>query len=308
MRQVKQIKVEPGMTVDSLVRGYEDAGVLGAGDVGRAASIYAEMIENKATVFLGLSGPLVPSGMRGIITDMIKCGYVNVIVTSGANVVHDMIEAHQGGHYVGSFKVRDEDLKKKNIARIGNVFVEMDDFKVFEDKVQEMLDSIPEEKRANISIKDLLWEIGSRIEDEGSFLRAAWEKKVPIFSPALMDSMLGLQIFFFSQRSKMVLNAVKDMKDLTDQVFDAKKTGALLLGGGVSKHHIMVVNSLRDGMDYGIQITMDREEAGSLSGAKLEEGISWGKIRTRDTVSTVIGDVTVILPLLVASLKERVSC
>ncbi|MEE9594348.1 MAG: deoxyhypusine synthase, partial [Candidatus Hydrothermarchaeales archaeon] len=295
MRRVKQIKLEKGMSVNSLVRSYEDAGVLGAGDLGKAASIYEEMLGKKAKVFLGLAGPLVPSGLRRVITDMIKCGYVHVIVTSGANVVHDMIEAHQGGHYIGSFKVQDEDLKKKNVARIGNVFVEMDDFKVFEDKVQEILASIPEDKRCDLSIKELLWEIGSRLEDQDSFLRTAWENQVPVFSPGIMDSMLGLQLFFFSQNNKLVLNSVKDMKDLTDEVFDAKKTGALLLGGGVPKHHIMVVNSLRDGMDYGIQITMDREEAGSLSGAKLEEGISWGKIRSRDTVATVIGDVTVIL-------------
>lgn len=308
MKRVKQIRLERGMSVDALVKSYEEAGVLGAGDIGRAASIYEEMLKNKAKVFLGISGPLVASGLRGVITDMIRCGYVHVIVTSGANIVHDMIEAYNGGHYVGSFRVEDEVLKQKKIARIGNVFVEMDDFKVFEEKVQETLAAIPAEKRGNISIKELLWEIGSRLAGEDSFLRAAWEKRVPVFSPGIMDSMLGLQLFFFSQRNRLVLNAVKDMKDLIDEVFSARKTGALFLGGGVSKHHIMVVNSLRDGMDYGIQITMDREEAGSLSGAKLEEGISWGKIRNRETVVTLIGDATVILPLLVASMKERVPC
>lgn len=294
--------------MDALVKSYEEAGVLGAGDIGKAAAIYEEMLKNKAKVFLGLAGPLVASGLRGVITDMIRCGYVHVIVTTGANVVHDMIEAYHGKHYVGSFRVDDEVLKQKRIARIGNVFVEMDAFRVFEGKVQETLASIPEPQRSNLSIKELLWEIGSRLEDGDSFLRAAWEKKVPVFSPAIMDSMLGLQLFFFSQRNKFVLNAVKDMKDLTDEVFDARKTGALLLGGGVSKHYIMVVNSLRDGMDYAIQITMDREEAGGLSGAKLEEGISWGKIRNRETVATIIGDVTVVLPLLVACMKERVPC
>ncbi|MFQ5815447.1 MAG: deoxyhypusine synthase [Candidatus Hydrothermarchaeaceae archaeon] len=308
MRRVKQIKLERGMSVDSLVRSYEDAGVLGAGDIGRAASIYEEMLNDKAKVFLGISGPLVPSGLRGVVTDMIRCGYVHVIVTSGANVVHDMIEAYRGGHYVGSFGVDDEVLKQRRIARIGNVFVEMEDFKVFEEKVQAMLASIQEDTRADLSIRELLWEIGGRLEDEGSFLRAALENHVSVFSPGIMDSMLGLQLFFFSQRNRLVLNAVKDMKDLTDEVFDAKKTGAVLLGGGLAKHHIMMVNSLRDGMDYGIQITMDREEAGSLSGAKLEEGISWGKIRSRETVVTSIGDATVLLPLLVASLKERLPC
>jgi deoxyhypusine synthase len=306
MRRVKQIKIESGMSVDSLVKGYEGIGVLGAGDIGNAASIYEEMLRNEAKVFLGISGPLVPSGLRCVIADMIRSGYAHVIVTSGANVVHDMIEAFNGGHYIGSFRVDDEQLKQKKLARIGNVFVDMKAFQVFEKRVQEILAEIKEDKRSDLSTKELLWEIGKILEDEDSFLRAAWQKRVPVFSPGLMDSMLGLQIFFFSQRNRLVLNTVKDMKDLIDEVFDAKKTGAVFLGGGLPKHHIMVVNSLREGMDYGIQITMDREESGSLSGAKLEEGISWGKIRSRKTVVTLIGDVTVLLPLLVASLKERI--
>ncbi|MEE8167690.1 MAG: deoxyhypusine synthase [Candidatus Hydrothermarchaeales archaeon] len=308
MRKVKQIELEEGMSADALVREYEKTGVLGAGNVGLAANIFEEMLSKKAKVFLGISGPLVPSGLRNVITDLIKCGYVHVVVTSGANIVHDMIEAFQGSHYVGSFSADDEELRRKKIGRIGNVYAKLSDFKVFEKRTQEILASIPEKRRGNLSIKGLLEEIGSRLDDENSFLKAARDKGVPVFSPAIMDSMLGLQLFFFSQKHRLVLNAVKDMKDLTDEVFEAEKTGALLLGGGVSKHYIMVANSLRGGMDYGIQITMDREEAGSLSGAKLEEGISWGKVKGRENVVTVIGDITVLLPLLVASVKERVPC
>ncbi len=305
MRRVKPIRLTEGISAGALVREYGNAGVLGAGDLGRAADILEEMVRREAKVFLGISGPLVPSGLREVIVDMIRNGYVHVVVTSGANVVHDMIEAFRGGHYVGSFDAADAELRKKEIGRIGNVYARASDFRTFETRVLKLLRGIPAEKRADLSARELLWEIGSRLKDEGSFLRAAWEKKVPVFSPALIDSMLGLQLFMFSQRERIVLNAVKDLRDIVDATFEARSTGALFLGGGVPKHYIMMANTLRNGLDYGVQITMDREEAGSLSGAKLEEGISWGKVKGSEKVASLVGDVTVLLPLLVAALKER---
>jgi deoxyhypusine synthase len=233
-----------------------------------------------------------------------RSDYVHAIVTSGANVVHDLIEAFKGSHYIGEFYADDRELRRREIGRIGNVYARMKDFEVFEDKVQGILSEINEKKRKNLSVKELLWEMGARIGGD-SLLGTAYNLKIPIFSPALVDSMLGLQLYFFSQRNNIVLNSVKDMHDLVEMVFDAKKTGAIFLGGGVPKHYILGANLLRNGIDYGIQITMDREEAGSLSGAKLEEGISWGKAKVRGKLVSLVGDVTVLFPLLVASVKER---
>lgn len=307
MKKVGQIAIKEKMSIDEVVREYGKAGVLGAGHLAKAVDIFEEMILNKSTIFLGVSGPLVPSGMRSIITDLINSGYVHAIVTSGANVVHDMIESFGGRHYVGSFFADDIALRKREIGRIGNVFAKNSDFELFEKEVQKILLSIDMEKRKDISIKELLWEIGARIEDKNSFLKAAYKKEVPVFSPALIDSMLGLQLFFFSQENEIVLNAIKDMKDLADIVYKAKKIGAIFLGGGVVKHYILGANLLREGIDYGIQITLDREEAGSLSGAKLEEAISWGKAQEKSSLVTVIGDTTIVFPIIVASLKERLS-
>lgn len=305
MRKVRQIEVTSGMSVDELMRQYSEAGVLGAGALGRACDILEEMVRARATIFLGLAGPLVAAGMRNIVTELIKMGAVSAIVTNGANVVHDVLEAIGGAHYVGSFRSDDAQLHREELGRIGNVYTRVKDFVAFEDYVQELLSGIPEERRKNLSIRELLSEIGKSISDERSFLRAAYERRIPVFSPAVVDSMLGLQLFFFAERNRIVLNAVKDMKELAQMVFDASEVGALFLGGGVPKHYILGANLLRGGIDYGIQITMDREESGSLSGAKLEEGISWGKTREEGKVVTVVGDVTIIFPLLVASLKER---
>ncbi len=299
------MQIRGGMTADDIFKEYKKAGVLGAGSLAKAADILEEMIKKDVTIFLGISGPLVPSGLRNVIADLINSGYVSAVVTSGANVVHDMIEAQNGVHYVGDFRADDRALLKEKIGRIGNIFIKDKHFQDFEDHLQKILSDIDPEKLKNISIVELLWEIGARTKDKNSVLRAAYKNKVPVFSPALVDSVMGLQLFMFSQRNEFLLNAVKDVKELTDIVFTAKKTGAIILGGGVPKHYILNANLLRQGIDYGIQITMDREEAGSLSGAKLEEGISWGKAKAQSKIVSLVGDVTVLLPLLIAGVKER---
>ncbi|MEE8400593.1 MAG: deoxyhypusine synthase [Candidatus Hydrothermarchaeaceae archaeon] len=306
MKKVLQMQIKGGMSVDELIRVYKKSGVLGAGGVAQAADIIEEMIKKRATIFLGLSGPLVAAGLRSIITDSINSGYVNCVVTSGANVVHDMIESQNGSHYVGDFRADDRELTKKKIGRIGNIFTKESDFENFEDLMQNILGDISPDKGKNISIMELLWEIGSRTEDKKSFLRAAYKKNVPVFSPGLVDSVMGIQLFMFSQKNDFVLNATKDIKELVDMVFTAKKSGAIILGGGLPKHYILNANLLRKGIDYGVQITMDREEAGSLSGAKLEEGISWGKMKAKGRMASLVGDVTVLFPLLMAGIKERI--
>lgn len=305
MKKVSPMQIKGGMTADEIVLEYKKAGVLGAGNLAKAADIFEEMVKKKTFIFLGISGPLVPAGMRGVITDMIKSGYANAVVTSGANVVHDIIESKKGVHYVGDFRVDDEELLKKKMGRIGNILTRERDFENFEDYIQKILKDIEPEKRKNISIAELLREIGKRTKDKNSFLHSAYRKKVPVFSPGLADSVMGLQMFMFSQKNDFILNAVKDYKELTNIVFTAKKTGAIILGGGLPKHFILNANLLRKGIDYGIQITMDREEAGSLSGAKLEEGVSWGKAKAKSKLVSCVGDVTVLFPLLVASVKER---
>ncbi len=305
MKRVKGISLHGNMKVGELLEEYGKAGVLGAGNLADAQRVLEEMLQGDVTVFLGMAGPLTASGLRSVIRDMIKKKMVSAVVASGANVVHDMIEAFGCRHYGGRFDADDVELRKKKIGRIGNVYIELKAFEVFERRCQEIFAGIREDKRLNLSIRELLWEIGSHLDDEGSFLRVAYEGGVPVFSPAMMDSMLGLQLFFFSQENKMVLNAVKDMKEIADMVFEARKTGAIILGGGVSKHYILGVNTLRDGIDYGIQITLDREEAGSLSGAKLEEAVSWGKAGEKAKLVSLVGDATVLFPLLMAGFMER---
>ncbi len=306
MKRIEQMRLRAGMTVGELAEEMLRAGVIGAGRVGRAVEIVAEMFSDPDyTTFITLSGPLVPSGMRLIFRDLIRDGYVDVVVSNGANLVHDIVEAMGRGHMVGNVDVDDRVLLEKGINRAYDIFIESDTWAALEEYIGGILDDIPEEGRVGVPIHGLIREIGLRIEDEGSILGTAARKGVPIFSPGFLDSMLGIPLWMYSKKSRLVIDPLKDFDLLADMVYEAKKSGAIILGGGTPKHHAQYMNTLREGLDAAVQISSARVEDGSLSGAPLKESVSWGKLKG-DKASTIFGDVTIVFPLIVAAALEKI--
>ena len=304
--KVNQIDVESNMKVSDLVNQFDKSGVLGAGRVARASNILIEMIQDEdMSVFMSLGGPLIPGGMRNIITQMIKNGHVDLIVSSGANITHDLVEAFGGSHYRHEGK-DDEELNEEGIGRIADINVGSDDFTIFETEIIKIFEKIASEKKV-VSIQELLYEIGLLVDDENSFVATAARCNVPIFAPGLIDSMMGLQLWIFTQDHDFTISAVGDMPYLSDIVFESEKVGAILLGGGLTKHYTLASNVIKGGLDAAIQITMDRPEAGSLGGAPLEEAKSWAKAKCGSNLASVVGDVTVILPLIYAAALDRIS-
>ncbi len=295
------------MTAAQLVKEMDESGVLGAGKVGKAARLVTEMFgDPDYTVFLTLAGALVPGGLREIFTMLVEEEYVNVIVTTGANMVHDMVESLGHRHGVGSFKAEDAWLKRKDVGRIGDIYVEHKAFRDLEKWLHSVLDEIPESKRQRISPSSLLFEIGKRTHDEKSILAAAARKNVPILCPGLADSIAGFQLWIYGQDKKLVLDPLGDVATLVDRVYEAKKAGIIILGGGWPKHFALFANTFREGVDSAVQITMDRPEPGGLSGASLEEAVSWSKVKSEEKTVTVVCDVTIAFPLIVAAALERV--
>lgn len=306
MKRIDQMRLRAGMTVGELAEEMRRAGVIGAGRVGRAVEIVAEMFSDPDyTTFITLSGPLVPSGMRLIFRDLIRDGYVDAVVSNGANLVHDIVEAMGRGHMVGDVDVDDRVLLEKGINRAYDIFIESDTWIALEEYIGGVLDDIPEEGRVGVPIHGLIREIGLRIEDEGSILGTAARKGVPIFSPGFLDSMLGIPLWMYSKRSRLVIDPIKDFDLLGEMVYEAKKSGAIILGGGTPKHHAQYMNTLREGLDAAVQISSARVEDGSLSGAPLKESVSWGKLKG-EKASTIFGDVTIVFPLIVAAALERI--
>lgn len=300
------MRLQARMTTADLVENMRSAGVLGAGKIGEACELVTEMFGNPDyTVFLTLSGALVPAGFRRIIRDLIENEYVDVVVTTGANMVHDMVEALGYKHMVGSFQAEDRRLRRENIGRIGDIYVSQKAFQALEKWLYKTVEALPEEKRKRISGAELMHEFGRNIKDKDSILAAAARKNVPIIVPAFIDSIAGFQLWIYGQDKTLRIDPLLDTKTLMDEVYEAKKVGIIILGGGVPKHFALFGNTFREGVDAAVQITMDRPEPGGLSGASLEEAISWGKVKPKGKATTVICDATIAFPLIVAAALER---
>ncbi|MFB6126557.1 MAG: deoxyhypusine synthase [Halolamina sp.] len=324
-----------GMTVGDLVESYGDAGI-GAAAVNEAADIYAEMLaDDDCTVFLSLAGAMVPTGMRRIVADLIRDGHVDALVTTGANLTHDAIEAIGGKHHHGethdpekSLREHDEQLREEGVDRIYNVYLPQEHFAGLESHLREEVFPALEgdveseadaesEAEGAVSIARLTEELGRAnaavnerddVAEAPGVAAAAFEHDVPIYCPAVQDSVLGLQAWMYSQTSAFTLDALADMTDLTDVAYDAERAGCLLVGGGVPKNFTLQTMLVAPkAYDYAVQVTMDPEATGGLSGATLEEARSWGKLEKDARNASVYGDATVVLPLLVAAARERLA-
>jgi deoxyhypusine synthase len=295
------------MRISDIAEQMEAVKVLGPARFGRAARILAEMFSNDDySNFISLAGPIIPGGLRTVITDLVDEKLLDGIVTTGANVTHDMLEALGHKHLVGSETLDDKQLRRQGLSRIYDLLVEQKAIEDLEKATYRMLAKIPESKRQNLATYELLWEFGRQLSDRQSLIRTAQKRSIPIFCPGIFDSMLGLNLWTFSRLNPLMINPFKDFSKLVDITYEAKKVGAIILGGGMPKHHVLIANSYRGGVDAAIQITLDRPEGGGASGAPLEEAISWGKIKTQRMLATVVGDATVIFPLLILAALERV--
>ena len=304
MKPVNHVKIDKTLTVNELVKRMNNAGVLGVGRLGKAVNICEEMIKDKeCKVFLGLAGPLVPGGMREIIIDLIENKWVDVVVTTGATLTHDLGEALGYRHYQGSAEVNDEELHKKGFDRVYESLMPNKIYEGMEDFIAKNFDNLKNKK----SIKDFLWELG-RLTPKRSICKACFENKIPLFCPAISDSGIGLMIWGHLARNKEVeTRAFEDLKEIIDIAWTSKKAGVIYFGGGVPKNYIQQAMQLAPRMAlYGVQVTMDRPEPGGSSGAELREGISWGKMNPKAKFVDLICDATIAMPIIYAALKERV--
>jgi len=295
-------------SVDELVKQLKST-AFNARKLSEAIDLLEEMIRDKDCVkFLGLSGALVPAGMRSCIVEMIKNKWVDIIVSTGANITHDLACCF-GEEYIQCEpeKVNDIELREKGFERIYDLISPTSTMEKLEKNIQRILKQIEDGEYATF---ELMEEIGKRIEDKNSIIRNAFENKVKIIIPGLVDSILGIQVWMYSQDHNLKVNELKDLGYLINLNFDLKKegknTGAFILGGGVPKNFIFQSVLVADKPHrYLVQITVEKPEYGGLSGATLEEAKSWGKADKKSKLCKVYCDSTIALPIIVSALKER---
>ena len=233
-----------------------------------AYQVLREMFTSGARVFLAFTANLVATGLRGIIAGLVKRGYVDVIITTGGTVDHDIARS-AGDYYAGEFEMDDIELSKRGIHRLGNVLVPLESYgPVIESFTHSMLSELVERKRS-WSPSELVREVGLRLQDESSILRQAALRNVPVFVPGIVDSAFGTAIMTFNEAMRargaqgVTLDMIGDMRRLADIVFSSDKLGAIVLGGGISKHHTIWWAQFKGGLDYAVYITTAVEWDGS---------------------------------------------
>jgi len=303
LRPVKDFALKRGMTVAELASQMEASGGFTAKKLGTALDVWKRMArDEKCLKFLSFPACIISTGTRGVVKDMVRRKDFDVLITTCGTLDHDLARAWCD-YYHGHFDADDDELYRRGINRLGNVFIPNESYGIIlENKMRPILQELWDEGKREWGTKELIWEFGRRLDDEDSILYWAAKNEIPIYVPGITDGAFGSQLWLFKQEHRdLRVDLFRDEQELSDMVFPAEASGALMIGGGISKHHTIWWNQFRDGLDYAVYLTTAAEHDGSLSGARLREAVSWGKINEKASYVTVEGDATLTLPLLYAA-------
>lgn len=308
-RRVEDIRIDDGPSLNTLVRRMEAAGGFSAKGVAEGVDLLSRILRDpEMTVFLSFPADIVATGTRGVLATLVRSGYVDAIITTCGTLDHDLARAFRP-YYHGAWNLDDAALHRRHLYRLGNLVIPEANYgAIIERKTQTILKRLWAQGTRALSTRTLAAALGGAIPSSArsSILRAAFERNVPVIVPGITDGAVGAQVWLFWQDHKALsLDLLSDEQTLSDLVYDAKRSGAIMLGGGISKHHTIWWNQFRDGLDAALYLTTAVEWDGSLSGARTREAISWGKLKASARHVTVEGDVTVLLPFMVGAALER---
>ncbi|KAK5681119.1 Deoxyhypusine synthase [Elasticomyces elasticus] len=305
------------ITVAELVENMSSMGFQ-ATSVGQAVDIVNNMrtwrdpeTGDKTTIFLGYTSNLISSGLRETLRWLVQHKHVSAIVTTAGGVEEDFIKC-LAPTYLGSFSAAGATLRKQGMNRIGNLVVPNSNYCAFEDWVMPILDRLLEEQEAakgtegefSWTPSKIIARLGKEIDDERSVYYWAYKNDIPVFCPALTDGSLGDMLYFHTFKAspaQLRIDIVEDIRRINTIAVKAKRTGMIILGGGVVKHHISNANLMRNGAESAVYINTGQEFDGSDAGARPDEAVSWGKIKADGESVKVYAEATVVFPLIVAA-------
>lgn len=306
MEYIEDFKWTQDMKVDEFVNklgriGYQSV------ELKRASDAIVRMKKDDAKIFLTFTSNMVTSGLRGFFAQCIQTGMADVIVTTVGGIEEDIMKATGEKFSIGKFDADDVELHEKGLNRIGNVLVNVESYMNFEDYMRPMLTKLYEKQKV-WPVSELLREIGLTLNDENSFLYQAAKNNVPIFCPAITDGAFGFHLYLFQQDHKdFIIDVVKDFGNILLCTSHDEKKGVIALGGSISKHHAILASLLNGGAEYAVYLTTAHQSSGSVSGATTREAKSWGKVKDEADIATVIGDVTIMFPLVMIRAMEELS-
>ncbi|HEY7269868.1 MAG TPA: deoxyhypusine synthase family protein [Dehalococcoidia bacterium] len=310
---VRPFEVRKGETASQLMYGLHGTSFQ-ARNLGTATRIWKRMLQDEVTIFLGLAGAMVPAGMRNLIVYLIENHMVDVIVSTGANMFHDVYETLGKPHWQTAPGGSDIELGKRRINRFYDVLAPESDFADAEEFVVAFAQTLPQDKP--ITTREYFRRIGEALipmSQQDGILTAAARNNVPIYSPAIGDSVHGLAISTARVRSghRVIFDIIGDVLETSHIALTSKGTGVIYIGGGTPKNFIQqaevaayIYSRELPGHKYGIQVTMDQPQWGGLSGCTFEEAQSWRKIAPDADFVTVNVEATVAVPLIVSALAD----
>jgi len=301
--KIKGYNFEEGFDLDKFIASLATTGIQ-ATEMSRGINIINAMLDDDAKIFLSMTSNIISSGLREIITFLVKHKFVDCIVTSAGAIEEDVIKTLKP-FVVGSFDASGRALFEKGIGRIGNIFAPADRYLYFERFMNPFFAKMYEKQKdlgRPLSTTDFTYELGLAVENKESFLHWAAKNNIPVFCPALTDGSIGDLLYF--QRKKMpdfYIDIVSDHKKIVNLVLSWEKTGAILIGGGVPKHYVLNANIFDEGLDYAVYITTAQEFDASDSGGNQQEAMSWAKVKVNAPNVKIKCEATVVFPLMVAA-------
>ena len=293
---IKGYDFDNGVDFEKIIDSYATTGEQ-ASNLSEAIKIINKMRKEKAFIYLGYTSNMITSGIREIIKYLVKNKMVDILVTSAGGVEEDIIKC-LGDFKLGNFRASGKELRDKGVNRAGNIYIPNSRYCRFEDFIIPVLTNY---KDKTLPASKLIHLLGKEINNEESICYWAYKNNIPIFFPAITDGSLGDMIYFFKNKNpNFKVDVSDDIVAINNSTIGKEKTGVILLGAGVIKHHILNANMFRNGADYAVYINNSSEYDGSDSGATPEEAISWGKLSKNCESIKVHGDATIIFPLIVA--------
>jgi deoxyhypusine synthase len=299
--KIKGYDFEKEATLQGILEAMSNTGFQ-ATNLAEGIEICKIMQREKATIFLTFTGNLVSSGVREIIKYLVKHKKVDVLVTNAGGVEEDLIKCLKP-FALGKFDMPGAFLFEHGVNRIGNILVPNDRYAYFDQWMQKFLTGIYEKQLSGkiFTPHEIIKTAGVEIDNEDSILYWAAKNEIPIFCPGLIDGSFGDMVYFFKQsHPDFLIDVAGEMKKIVDIVLQCEKTGAVCLGGGISKHFALNANIFKEGLDYAVYINTAQEFDGSDSGARIDEAITWGKVKANSPNVKIHCDATIAFPLMVA--------
>lgn len=312
-QELKPFPVTERATASEIVGRMAETAFQGR-NLGQAVHIWDAALRDRATIFFGLAGAMVPGGMREVIVYLIENRMIDVLVSTGANLYHDVYETLGFAHGQGDPEGDDMRLAHLRVVRFFDVLAPEHEFSRGERFCTEFSLTL-EDDRAYTTREyfHLLGKALAPVARHEGLLTAAAKHGVPVYCPALGDSVHGLAIAEGRLRTgkRVMFDIIADLLEMAHLSLAAEASAVIYVGGGTPKNYIQqsgvagyLFGRQRPGHSYGIQVTMDQPQWGGLSGCTFEEAQSWRKIAPDAQFVTVYSEATIALPLIVSALAE----